>query len=136
MQNQRSEFLAEELPRQDNRQKKQIKDLPSIPDKLYFTIGEASKLSLVKPHVLRYWEKEFSFILLPDKRQGGRRRYGRNDLLTIRRIRNLLYHQGFTIEGAKVQLSIPADNSWKLEQNQLIKRLLVGLKSILEILES
>ena len=116
---------------------KRIEDLPTIPDKLYFTIGEASMLSLVKPHVLRYWEKEFAFALVPDKRKGGRRRYERKDLLVIRRIRNLLYRQGFTIEGAKVKLKTEMKHSHLPHENiKLIQGLITELKKILEMLKS
>ena len=83
--------------------KKKLKELPPIPDKLYFTIGEASSLCLVEPHVLRYWEKEFS-VLKPAKRRGQRRYYQRDDILMVRRIKSLLYEQGFTIEGARSHL--------------------------------
>jgi DNA-binding transcriptional MerR regulator len=79
-------------------------ELPGIPGKRYFTIGEVSELCAVKPHVLRYWEQEFS-QLKPVKRRGNRRYYQRQDVLTIRQIRALLYDQGFTIGGARQQLS-------------------------------
>ncbi len=74
-------------------------DLPAIPGKRYFTIGEVSELCGVKPHVLRYWEQEFP-QLKPVKRRGNRRYYQRHDVLMIRQIRSLLYEQGFTIGGA------------------------------------
>lgn len=77
--------------------------LPSIPAKRYFTIGEVSELCGVKPHVLRYWEQEFA-QLKPIKRRGNRRYYQHHEVLLIRRIRNLLYDQGFTISGARQQL--------------------------------
>ncbi len=77
--------------------------LPSIPAKRYFTIGEASELCGVKPHVLRYWEQEFS-QLRPMKRRGNRRYYQHHEVLIIRRIRDLLYDQGFTITGARNKL--------------------------------
>jgi DNA-binding transcriptional MerR regulator len=79
-------------------------DLPAIPGKRYFTIGEVSELCGVKPHVLRYWEQEFP-QLRPIKRRGNRRYYQRHDVIMIRQIRNLLYDQGFTIGGARLQLS-------------------------------
>ena len=75
-------------------------DLPPIPAKRYFTIGEVSDLCAVKPHVLRYWEQEFS-QLKPVKRRGNRRYYQHHEVLLIRRIRDLLYEQGFTIHGAR-----------------------------------
>ena len=79
------------------------KGLPSIPAKRYFTIGEVSDLCGVKPHVLRYWEQEFT-QLRPMKRRGNRRYYQHHEVLMIRRIRDLLYDQGFTISGARNKL--------------------------------
>src|SRR3954471_17572012 len=79
------------------------KALPSIPAKRYFTIGEVSDLCGVKPHVLRYWEQEFT-QLRPMKRRGNRRYYQHHEVLMIRRIRDLLYDQGFTISGARNKL--------------------------------
>ena len=79
-------------------------ELPPIPGKLYFTIGEVSSFCGVKPHVLRYWELEFP-QLKPLKRRGNRRYYQRQDVLMIRQIRSLLYDQGFTIGGARQRLS-------------------------------
>ncbi|WP_310626128.1 MerR family transcriptional regulator [Limnohabitans sp.] len=79
------------------------KPLPPIPAKRYFTIGEVSELCGVKPHVLRYWEQEFT-QLRPVKRRGNRRYYQRHEVLMIRRIRDLLYDQGFTITGARNKL--------------------------------
>ena len=78
-------------------------ELPPIPAKRYFTIGEVSDLCAVKPHVLRYWEQEFT-SLNPVKRRGNRRYYQRHDVLMIRQIRSLLYDQGFTIGGARQRL--------------------------------
>ena len=77
--------------------------LPPIPAKRYFTIGEVSELCGVKPHVLRYWEQEFT-QLRPVKRRGNRRYYQHHEVLLIRRIRELLYEQGFTINGARTRL--------------------------------
>jgi DNA-binding transcriptional MerR regulator len=77
--------------------------LPPIPAKRYFTIGEVSELCSVKPHVLRYWEQEFT-QLKPVKRRGNRRYYQHHEVLLIRRIRELLYEQGFTISGARNRL--------------------------------
>ena len=77
--------------------------LPSIPAKRYFTIGEVAQLCGVKPHVLRYWEQEFT-QLRPMKRRGNRRYYQHHEVLMIRRIRDLLYDQGFTISGARNRL--------------------------------
>ncbi|PKO84031.1 MAG: transcriptional regulator [Betaproteobacteria bacterium HGW-Betaproteobacteria-11] len=78
-------------------------DLPPIPAKRYFTIGEVSELCGVKPHVLRYWEQEFT-QLRPVKRRGNRRYYQHHEVLLVRRIRDLLYQEGFTISGARHRL--------------------------------
>jgi DNA-binding transcriptional MerR regulator len=83
------------------------KSLPPIPAKRYFTIGEVSELCAVKPHVLRYWEQEFT-QLKPVKRRGNRRYYQHHEVLLIRRIRDLLYEQGFTINGARNRLETEA----------------------------
>jgi DNA-binding transcriptional MerR regulator len=92
------------------------KALPNIPAKRYFTIGEVSELCGVKPYVLRYWEQEFT-QLKPMKRRGNRRYYQHHEVLLIRRIRDLLYDQGFTISGARNRLSdaLPAAASPLLE---------------------
>jgi len=88
----------------DNNSKELPKEaLPPIPAKRYFTIGEVSELCGVKPHVLRYWEQEFS-QLKPVKRRGNRRYYQHHEVLLVRRIRELLYDQGFTISGARHRL--------------------------------
>jgi DNA-binding transcriptional MerR regulator len=79
-------------------------ELPAIPAKRYFTIGEVSDLCSVKPHVLRYWEQEFP-QLKPVKRRGNRRYYQRQDVLLIRQIRSLLYEQGYTIGGARQRMT-------------------------------
>jgi DNA-binding transcriptional MerR regulator len=81
-------------------------NLPAIPAKRYFTIGEVSELCGVKPHVLRYWEQEFT-QLKPLKRRGNRRYYQHHEVLLIRRIRELLYEHGFTINGARNRLEEP-----------------------------
>jgi DNA-binding transcriptional MerR regulator len=90
------------------------KPLPSIPAKRYFTIGEVGELCGVKPHVLRYWEQEFT-QLRPMKRRGNRRYYQHHEVLMIRRIRELLYEQGFTISGARNKLQ-------ELNQNERDRR--------------
>jgi DNA-binding transcriptional MerR regulator len=96
--------------------------LPPIPAKRYFTIGEVSELCGVKPHVLRYWEQEFT-QLKPVKRRGNRRYYQHHEVLLIRRIRELLYEQGFTISGARNRLdesaaSTPARSSTRSPETQ------------------
>ena len=88
-----------------------VGELPPIPAKRYFTIGEVSELCGVKPHVLRYWEQEFT-QLKPVKRTGNRRYYQRHEVLLVRRIRELLYSEGFTISGARN----------RLEEYQILKR--------------
>jgi len=80
-----------------------VESLPPIPAKRYFTIGEVGELCEVKPHVLRYWEQEFN-QLKPQKRRGNRRYYQHHEVVLIRRIRELLYEEGFTISGARVRL--------------------------------
>ncbi len=84
-------------------------ELPEIPAKRYFAIGEVSELCLVKPHVLRYWEQEFP-QLKPVKRRGNRRYYQYQDVEIVRLIRSLLYEQGFTIDGARKQLKVLSRN--------------------------
>ena len=91
------------------------KALPSIPAKRYFTIGEVSDLCGVKPYVLRYWEQEFT-QLKPMKRRGNRRYYQHHEVLLIRRIRDLLYEQGFTISGARNRLTEAGHSRGQPEQ--------------------
>ena len=112
--------------------------LPAIPDKLYFTIGEVGKLCDLRPHVLRYWEQEFP-QLAPSKRRGNRRYYQRKDVILIRRIKDLLYNQGFTIEGARQRLSgeTTANTGIVKEQryNDSVHRAVVGLQDLVRELE-
>ncbi len=89
-------------------------NLPPIPAKRYFTIGEVSDLCLVKPHVLRYWEQEFT-QLKPMKRRGNRRYYQHHEVMLIRRIRHLLYEEGYTIAGARNRLSRGQDQPYDQE---------------------
>jgi DNA-binding transcriptional MerR regulator len=89
-------------------------ELPPIPAKRYFTIGEVSELCGVKPHVLRYWEQEFT-QLKPVKRRGNRRYYQHHEVLLIRRIRELLYEEGFTISGARNRLDNSLNGDEKAE---------------------
>jgi DNA-binding transcriptional MerR regulator len=109
-------------------------EFPPIPGKRYFTIGEVSDLCAVKPHVLRYWEQEFP-QLKPVKRRGNRRYYQRHDVMMIRQIRSLLYEQGFTIGGARQQLSGDAAKLDHQESQLLIKQLRLELEDILHILK-
>ncbi len=94
--------------------------LPPIPAKRYFTIGEVSELCGVKPHVLRYWEQEFT-QLKPVKRRGNRRYYQHHEVLLIRKIRELLYEQGFTISGARNRLDGAEDKAAAVEMPQISK---------------
>jgi len=108
-------------------------ELPPIPGKRYFTIGEVSDLCAVKPHVLRYWEQEFP-QLKPVKRRGNRRYYQRQDVLIIRQIRSLLYEEGFTIGGARQRLTGEEAKSDVTQSQQIIKQLRIELEEILKIL--
>ena len=109
-------------------------DLPAIPGKRYFTIGEVSELCGVKPHVLRYWEQEFT-SLKPLKRRGNRRYYQRQDVILIRQIRSLLYEHGFTIGGARQKLSGEEAKVDINQSQQIIRQLRVELEDILNILK-
>jgi DNA-binding transcriptional MerR regulator len=108
-------------------------ELPPIPGKRYFTIGEVSELCAVKPHVLRYWEQEFP-QLKPVKRRGNRRYYQRQDVLIIRQIRSLLYEEGFTIGGARQRLTGEEAKSDVSQSQQIVRQLRVELEEILKIL--
>ena len=114
-------------------------DLPPIPAKRYFTIGEVSELCGVKPHVLRYWEQEFT-QLRPVKRRGNRRYYQHHEVLLVRRIRELLYQEGFTISGARNRLD---ESPSKFEEREVAVAPLLSplslrteLASIIEILRA
>jgi DNA-binding transcriptional MerR regulator len=114
-------------------------ELPPIPAKRYFTIGEVSELCGVKPHVLRYWEQEFT-QLKPVKRRGNRRYYQHHEVLLIRRIRDLLYEQGFTISGARNRLDEGASGGARaqaaraVEGNADMVAIRSEIKSIIESL--
>ena len=110
-------------------------ELPVIPGKRYFTIGEVSELCAVKPHVLRYWEQEFP-QLSPVKRRGNRRYYQRQDVLTIRQIRALLYDQGFTIGGARQQMSGETTQEDGNQFKQLIGEMISELEEVLHVLKT
>jgi DNA-binding transcriptional MerR regulator len=109
-------------------------ELPAIPGKRYFTIGEVSELCQVKPHVLRYWEQEFP-QLKPVKRRGNRRYYQRHDVIMIRQIRSLLYEQGFTIGGARQQLSGESAREDLTQSQQIVRQVRMELEEILQILK-
>ena len=108
-------------------------ELPPIPGKRYFTIGEVSDLCAVKPHVLRYWEQEFP-QLKPVKRRGNRRYYQRQDVLIIRQIRSLLYDEGFTIGGARQRLTGDEAKSDVTQSQQIVKQMRMELEQVLKIL--
>ena len=110
------------------------KNLPPIPTKRYFTIGEASVICGVKPYVLRYWEEEFSQIH-PVKRRGNRRYYQEKDLLLIRRIRQLLYDEGYTINGARKLLAKSTKKSQETKVDPAKQASIAQLEEVLEILE-
>ena len=110
------------------------KDLPPIPAKRYFTIGEVSELCGVKPHVLRYWEQEFE-QLKPVKRRGNRRYYQRGDVIMIRQIRSLLYEQGFTIGGARQQLEGESAHDDVNRSQQIIRQVRTELEQVLHTLK-
>jgi DNA-binding transcriptional MerR regulator len=113
------------------------RNLPPIPAKRYFTIGEVSDLCGVKPHVLRYWEQEFT-QLKPVKRRGNRRYYQHHEVLLIRRIRQLLYEEGFTISGARHRLEQSSDQPAKAvdasEPGMSTSALRNEIKSVLDTL--
>ena len=109
-------------------------ELPAIPGKRYFTIGEVSELCAVKPHVLRYWEQEFP-QLNPVKRRGNRRYYQRQDVLMIRQIRALLYDQGFTIGSARLRLTGDDAKDDSTQFKQMIKQMIAELEDLLVVLK-
>jgi len=107
-------------------------ELPPIPGKRYFTIGEVSDLCGVKPHVLRYWEQEFP-QLKPVKRRGNRRYYQRQDVLMIRQIRSLLYEQGFTIGGARQKMSGEDARVDVTQSQQIVHQVRIELEEVLQL---
>ena len=113
--------------------------LPPIPAKRYFTIGEVSELCGVKPHVLRYWEQEFT-QLKPVKRRGNRRYYQHHEVLLIRRIRELLYDQGFTISGARNRLdelvAEPSKAAMRTQTAASLGAVRKEIESLLELLRA
>lgn len=109
-------------------------ELPPIPSKRYFTIGEVSDLCAVKPHVLRYWEQEFP-QLKPVKRRGNRRYYQRHDVVLIRQIRSLLYVEGFTISGARNKLALESPESVDTTRSKTIHELISDLEGVLRMLD-
>src|SRR5262249_15455291 len=110
------------------------RELPPIPAKRYFTIGEVSELCDVKPHVLRYWETEFD-SLAPVKRRGNRRYYQRHAVLLIRQIRALLYEEGYTIGGARLRLGSESGKQETTISTQIVKQLRTELEEVLALLK-
>ena len=109
-------------------------ELPAIPGKRYFTIGEVSDLCGVKPHVLRDWEQEFP-QRKPVKRRGNRRYYQRQDVLMIRQIRSLLYEQGFTIGGARQKMSGDDAKEDVTQSQQIVHQVRLELEDVLQLLK-
>lgn len=109
-------------------------ELPVIPGKRYFAIGEASELCKIKPHVLRYWEQEFP-SLKPVKRRGNRRYFQRHDIILIRQIRSLLYEQGYTIGGAKQKLAGSLAKEDINQSQQIVRQMRVELEGLLQVLK-
>ena len=126
----------------DRTSKPELVVLPLIPAKRYFTIGEVSELCGVKPHVLRYWEQEFT-QLKPVKRRGNRRYYQHHEVLLIRRIRELLYEQGFTISGARNKLDsrmgqgedLQVDGGDSVDNDQRLHDIRIELTHVLDLLK-
>lgn len=119
--------------------KSNLEILPPIPEKKYFTIGEVAGLCALKPHVLRYWEQEFP-KLKPGKRRGNRRYYQYDDVVVVRQIRKLLYEDGFTIEGARAQLSggvVEVNQSPVVHRtnNEAVSQLIAELEGVLQTLK-
>ena len=110
-------------------------ELPAIPGKRYFTIGEVGELCAVKPHVLRYWEQEFP-QLSPVKRRGNRRYYQREDVELVRTIRSLLYSQGYTIGGARQRLSNERREPTPVEMQAAVRESLSDLEKARSLLSS
>ena len=108
-------------------------ELPAIPGKRYFTIGEVSELCMVKPHVLRYWEQEVP-QLKPVKRRGNRRYYQRGDVEMVRTIRSLLYEQGYTIGGARQRMTTEDEVATPQEMQASIKECIADLEQARELL--
>lgn len=124
------------MTKNSKRKSKSEIELPAIPDKRYFTISEVSFLCAVKAYVLRYWEQEFP-LLKPVKRRGNRRYYQLQDVLLVRQIRKLLYDDGFTIEGARSQLSAaPETISQSVKVDAMVKKVIAELENVLQSLQT
>lgn len=134
MQGKKFDVPKESRNKRNNRS--DLSALPMIPDKRYFTISEVGYLCGVKPHVLRYWEQEFP-QLAPVKRRGNRRYYQYQDVLQVREIRKLLYESGFTIEGARTQLTTgnSTEVSRSVEKDAVLTKLIADLETVLQKLK-
>ena len=110
-------------------------ELPPIPGKRYFKIGEVSELCNVKAHVLRYWEQEFPQID-PVRRTGNRRYYQRQDVIVVRQIRSLLYDQGYTISGARQRLAGDEARQDQTQSRLLARQMIAEMESLLQLLKS
>jgi len=110
-----------------------VNKLPAIPDKKYFSIKEVSELCEVKPHTLRFWEKEFD-KLKPETKKGSRRAYQKNDLLMVRQIRSLLYEEGLTITGANKRLNLKTSSNKLSSNDHIIDDLSAILKEIKQVI--
>ena len=109
-------------------------DLPAIPGKRYFTIGEVSELCMVKTHVLRYWEQEF--VQLSPVRRGNRRYYRQEDVHLVRKIRHLLYEQRFTIDGARGRLKRSVSQVKRSQpSNEKLEQVIAQLQQVIELLD-
>jgi len=125
-----------QVSKNNKRKQKNENELPAIPDKRYFAISEVSFLCGVKAYVLRYWEQEFP-QLKPVKRRGNRRYYQLQDILLVRQIRKLLYDDGFTIEGARAQLtSTPEPVSQSVKIDAMVKKVIAELETVLQNLQA
>ena len=109
--------------------------LPEIPDKVYFTIGEVGRLCNLKPHVLRYWEQEFP-TLSPTKRRGNRRYYQHKDVELVLLIKDLLYRQGYTIEGARLRITTSKKPTSPTAKSDMLKSAVADLEHLLQELDT
>lgn len=133
---QEKKYKDNQLSKSRKRKRISKQDLPAIPDKRYFTISEVSQLCAVKAYVLRYWEQEFP-QLKPIKRRGNRRYYQTHDILLVRQIKKLLYDDGFTIEGARSQLSQAEEPiSQSIKVDATVKKIIADLETVLHNLRS
>jgi DNA-binding transcriptional MerR regulator len=129
-------YTIPKLLKSSQRNQSDLTFLPPIPEKRYFTIGEAALLCCVKPHVLRFWEQEF-LQLKPSKRRGNRRYYQYSDVVLVRQIRSLLYENGFTIEGARAQLAQQTIVIDEIDEaDNFVKKVIADLETVLQNLQT